>query len=400
MFGNYYAYDNPSALNQPLQKWMSLEGSMFNYWLGLCYSVYSIPNIILPLMAGAWIERHGLNKSLIGLSILNCVGQAVFSFGIGWKSFWVTLLGRFIFGLGGECLAVAQARLVTDWFIGKELALALGMNLSVARVGTIVNNVISAWLYESWGIQTAVWVGFLTCVVSLICSLITIAINDKYRSKLAVRRNMDLRFPAMRSGLIKKPFWILLVIYFLYYGAIIPYNNVASDLLAKRNFLSFGQASVYMSLPDFLAMLIVPLLGSFVDATGCKYPVILTGGVSLVIGHLILTHPNRSIFMPLLFLGVGYSSMLTFWALVPELVGRKRQALAYGMLTGAFNAAVSVIPLFVPMFLEIGGYPAANLFFTSLATLGTLLAAMLVAKRRKSVFQEEIDMEEERAILL
>ena len=188
MFGNYYAYDNPSALNLPLQKWMPFTGPLFNYWLSLCYSVYSFPNIILPLLAGTWIERYGLNKSLLLLSVLNCLGQAVFSIGIGWRSFWITLIGRFIFGLGGECLAVAQARLVTDWFIGKELALALGMNLSIARVGTIVNNVMSAWLYETWGIKVAVWVGFMTCVVSLVCSLITIAIGGRNGPKQLLAR--------------------------------------------------------------------------------------------------------------------------------------------------------------------------------------------------------------------
>ena len=396
MFGNYYAYDNPSALNLPLQKWMPLSGPMFNYWLNLCYSVYSIPNIILPLLAGAWIERYGLNKSLIVLSVLNCMGQAIFSIGIGRRSFWITLIGRFVFGLGGECLAVAQARLVTDWFIGKELALALGMNLSVARVGTIVNNVMSAWLYESWGIKMAVWVGFLTCVASLACSLITILIGVRNGQKRAPR--LESSFFTMRSSLIKKPFWILLLICFLYYGAIIPYNNIASDLLAKRNYLSLGQANAYMSLPDFLAMFIVPVLGTFIDTTFCKYPVIFTGGVSLVIGHVILTHQNEGIIIPLLFLGIGYSSMLTFWSLVPELVGHKRQALAYGMLTGSFNAAVSIIPLFVPMFLEVGGYPAVNLFFTSLAVSGTILAAILMVKRKRNIF--EMEEESEGSILI
>lgn len=387
MFGNYYAYDNPAALNRPLQEWMQFEDlSVFNYWLSLCYSVYSFPNIILPLLAGRWMESYGLRKSLIVLSVLVCLGQALFSYGISKRGFYFTLIGRFVFGLGGECLAVAQARVVTEWFIGKELALALGMNLSIARVGTIVNNVMSAWIYEHWGMGMAVWVGVVMCVISMFCSLGTIIMTAWARDSLQQRHvHCDREYYLTKSSMIRAPFWVLLVVCFLYYGAIIPYNNVASDLLSRRNLLTLGQANVYMSMPDFMAMFIVPVLGMFVDRTGCKYPVILTGGLCLMFGHLLLMQPTGRILLPLTFLGIGYSCMLVFWALVPDLVGRKRQAMAYGMLTGAFNAAVSIFPLFVPMLVEWHqGYALTNLFFSALALMGVLLTTLLHVSTRST----------------
>ena len=251
MFGNYYAYDNPAALNRPLQDWMGFETmGAFNYWLSLCYSVYSFPNIFLPLLAGSWMENYGLKKSLMILSILVCLGQAFFSQGVSAKNANLTLLGRLIFGLGGECLAVAQARLVTEWFLNKELALALGMNLSVARVGTIVNNVMSAWIYERWGIEAAVWTGFATCVISTFCSLGTILITNHCNKNISPSRAIRRNCPNS-AAFINGSFWLILLVCFLYYGAIIPYNNVASDLLARRNYLTLGQANIYMSVPDF-----------------------------------------------------------------------------------------------------------------------------------------------------
>ena len=389
MFGNYYAYDNPAALNRPLQSWMQLgDQGKFNYWLSLCYSIYSFPNIILPLLAGTWMESYGLRKSLIVLSVLVCLGQAFFAQGITQRSFHLTLIGRFLFGLGGECLAVAQARLVTEWFVGRELALALGMNLSVARVGTIVNNISSAWIYERWGIRTAVWVGFAMCVVSMLCSLCTIILTSCARDTLKQRHTNHPEDFLSKSSMIRRPFWLLLLVCFLYFGAIIPYNSVASDLLARRNVLSLNQANVYMSMPDFIAMFIVPALGMFVDSTACKYPVILTGGLGLFLGHLLLACKQGSMMLPLSLLGIGYSCMLVFWALVPDLVGRRRQAMAYGLLTGAFNAAVSIVPLFVPLLVQWqdGGYTQASLFFSILALLGVALTAfLLVLSHRRRI---------------
>lgn len=53
------------------------------------------------------------------------------------------LAGRFVFGLGGECMTVAQSAIVTAWFKGAELAFAFGINLSVARVGSFINGPVT-----------------------------------------------------------------------------------------------------------------------------------------------------------------------------------------------------------------------------------------------------------------
>ena len=50
------------------------------------------------------------------------------------------LVGRVVFGLGGESMSVAQSAIVSSWFKGKELAFALGVNLSVSRLGSVLNS--------------------------------------------------------------------------------------------------------------------------------------------------------------------------------------------------------------------------------------------------------------------
>jgi MFS family permease len=51
--------------------------------------------------------------------------------------YWVFLMGRVIFGLGGESMSVAQSAFVSIWFKGKELAFAFGVNISIARLGSV-----------------------------------------------------------------------------------------------------------------------------------------------------------------------------------------------------------------------------------------------------------------------
>ncbi len=80
-----------------------------------------MPNIILPLVAGHFVDKLGPNIMIFMFSSLICTGSAIFATGVGLKSYPVMVLGRFIFGLGGESLEVAVARITTDWFQGNNL---------------------------------------------------------------------------------------------------------------------------------------------------------------------------------------------------------------------------------------------------------------------------------------
>jgi len=62
-------------------------------------------------------------------------GELMFAVGIQVKQYYLCLVGRFVFGLGGESLTVAQNNFTARWFNGPQLALAFGLVLSFARIG-------------------------------------------------------------------------------------------------------------------------------------------------------------------------------------------------------------------------------------------------------------------------
>jgi MFS family permease len=68
----------------------------------LLYSVYSFPNIILPFFGGYLVDFIGVRFGIILFSTLICLGQAVFAFSASIKNYPLALVGRIIFGLGGE----------------------------------------------------------------------------------------------------------------------------------------------------------------------------------------------------------------------------------------------------------------------------------------------------------
>ena len=99
------------------------------------YSVYSIPNIFLPMLGGLFIDSMGSRKLIIFFSLLICGGQACFALSTEHRFFPGMLVGRVLLGIGVESLGVAQTTFITSWFKGKECAFAIGFNLCVARLG-------------------------------------------------------------------------------------------------------------------------------------------------------------------------------------------------------------------------------------------------------------------------
>lgn len=104
--------------------------------------------------------------------------------------------GRTVFGLGGETLSVAMSAMIAQWFTGKELALALGMNLALARVGSVINDFASQAIAEKAPIYWALWVGLLVCILSLLMSTWAFFI-DKTAVKQLRKNRTKLRWQGL-----------------------------------------------------------------------------------------------------------------------------------------------------------------------------------------------------------
>jgi len=115
----------------------------FEYVFNLMYSVYSLPNIILPLIGGVFIFKYGYRIMFLVFGFCVLVGQLIFAIGCSCKSIHIMLIGRTIFGFGGESLNTTQFSIILQWFAPNEIAFAMGLCLSSARMGNVLNDIIS-----------------------------------------------------------------------------------------------------------------------------------------------------------------------------------------------------------------------------------------------------------------
>ncbi|KAG9066131.1 hypothetical protein KI688_001350 [Linnemannia hyalina] len=184
LFGNYYAFDNPAALNQPLQEYMGMSNDTYAYFLNILYTSYSLPNIVLPWLGGYASDIFGHRRLLIFLSSIVAFGHFVVCLGVERKSVPMMVLGRVLFG-AGESLAVAQSAITVKYFQGKELAMALGINLCIARLGSVLNDILTPYIWSRSNVPSAFWGGFVSCILSFMTACLLAWLDRRYESEVA-----------------------------------------------------------------------------------------------------------------------------------------------------------------------------------------------------------------------
>lgn len=160
------------------------------------------------------------------------IGQLIFAVAVILDAFWLMILGRFIFGIGAESLAVAQNNYAVLWFKGKELNMVFGLQLSFARVGSTVNFLVMDPMYEYVGnwYQGYVCLGVVlliatgTCIMSFICAVILGWMDRRAQTILQRNDNPSGEIAKLSDAkTFKVTFWMVSVICVAYYVAIFPF---------------------------------------------------------------------------------------------------------------------------------------------------------------------------------
>nr|XP_050864062.1 major facilitator superfamily domain-containing protein 1-like isoform X3 [Vespula vulgaris] len=228
-FGSYFCFDNPGALQDNFKTDLQMSTSKFV----LLYSIYSWPNVILCFIGGFLLDSvFGVRLGTIIYMGLTLIGQLIFATGAMVNAFWLMMIGRFVFGIGAESLAVAQNSYAVLWFKGKELNMVFGLQLSFARVGSTVNFLVMEPIYnyvsKSYAgpecIGVVLFLAAVTCVGSMICACI-LGLMDKRAERLLRRgEGQEPEVVSLKDVKDFKPiFWLIAIICIAYYVAIFPF---------------------------------------------------------------------------------------------------------------------------------------------------------------------------------
>jgi len=391
LFGQFFAFDIPSALNEELKdllmKPTNITEEDYAFYFSSLYSVYSLPNIILPLAMGIAVDMYGYRMLIALLAIFVVGGHVLFSAGVLLSSWPVMLGGRALFGFGGESLQVAQNAMLFRWFKGKEVAFALGLNLSVAGVGSVLNDILSPWAAQQWGIAGAMKLGTGLVIFGLVCNVFGVLLDKTEGSRLALPDVSDGEHKVSMANVLRMPrlYWLLATLSVVIYCSILPFNNIASAFFVETMYATEIQADAEvhagraMSLLFLVAAVATPPFGSVVDRVGMRAHFLLFSSILVTLCYALIytVSPMLTMFT----LGVVFTGFAgALWPSFALTVPQNQLGTAYGVAITMQNCGLSLVPMLVGHLQAVGGAgnfrQVIQLFF-GFGVLGVVVSLMI-----------------------
>lgn len=392
-FGSYFCYDNPGALQEVFRKDLDLSTTQFT----LIYSIYSWPNVVLCFVGGFLIDRvFGIRLGTIIYLFVLLVGQLLFASGGILGAFWIMILGRFIFGIGAESLAVAQNNYAVLWFKGKELNMVFGLQLSVARFGSTVNfwvmqpiyNYVHQFYQGHQAIGVVLLLAASTCVLSLICALI-LGWMDRRSERILRRTNNHSGEIAKLSDVLtfKCTFWMVSVICVSYYVAIFPFIALGKKFFMDKFHYTPDAANNVNSIVYLISAVASPAFGIVIDKTGRNVSWICIATVSTICAHSLLAFTMLNPYVGMILMGLSYSMLAaSLWPLVALIIPEYQLGTAYGFCQSVQNLGLAIITILAGVIVDKseGHYLWLQFFFLCWLTIALIATCCIWAYDRKT----------------
>ncbi len=384
VFGVYYAYDSVV----PIADYIISELGVTRAQYGLLFSYYSLPNLLMVLLGGILLDRVGIRKAGIFFVTLCVVGILITALG-GSKSFQFMLWGRLIYGIGAESLSVTQIKVLSKWFRGKEFAFAMGLYITLVRLGNFASLNLGTPL-QSWSgnWRLALWVACGAIVMSFIVFSLYSRL-DKAKEASFRERGAEVttdKFVFREVFKFKRSYWFVNMLCVTFYSGVLPFVAFSKIFLQSKYDFSSGQAAFYGSLIFVSTMICTPLFGLFVDKMGKRATIMIMGSVIIVPVYLALGLTDMHPALPIIGIGVAFSLVpAALWSSVPILVDQHRFGTAFGLITIIQNFGLTVVPWLAGKLTDSAGgdYTNSMLLFAFLGFIGLIFSIALIVSEKK-----------------
>ena len=307
----------------------------------------------------------------------------------------IASLGFSIFGVGYEMTGITVSKAMVRWFTGHELALAMGIQLAMARLGTAAALSISAPVARHFTLSTPLLVSLAFLVIGLLAFLVFCVMDlrlDKSEERRIKSSNSDeesFRFSDILVTLRNPGFWLITLFCVLFYSAVSPFLKFSTKLMVMKYGVDPDIAGFFSSIAPFGTILMTPLFGLVYDRYGKGVTLVITGALMLTAVHFGFSLPIHSATIAItlmVILSIGYSlAPAALWPCVPKIIPLKCLGTAYSMIFFIQNFGRAIIPMFVGRANETDpSYTTSMLIFGFTALGAALIAiAMLYIDRQK-----------------
>lgn len=401
-------------------------------WSPDIFGTYAASEYILNvcgflILAGIILDKCGIRFTGNLSASLMVIGATIKFIGISdwfqttafceWlNSWWVALpgnakmacLGFMIFGCGCEMAGITVSKSIAKWFKGKEMALAMGLEMAIARLGVFAVMSLSPRLADKFDSSVIAPLAF--CTVLLIIGLINFIVFSLMDKKLdkqvgaseEASSEEEFKISDIKKIFSSKMFWIVALLCVLYYSAIFPFQRYATNFLEVTLQIPTVEAADLIRWFPILAMLLTPFLGSFLDYKGKGASMLMLGALIMIACHLsfaflLPVFPQKWFaLLIIIILGVSFSLVpAALWPSVPKIIDPVVLGSAYSLIFWIQNIGLFFVPLMIGKVLAAtGGYTLPMILFALFGVLAFIFSLWLkVEDKRKGYGLEKPNIE-------
>ena len=426
MFFAYMFVDILSPLASLLNETLGWDQGVFGTYAAGEYLLNVFGFLII---AGIILDKMGVRFTGLLSASLMVIGAAIKFWGISWadantvewlNGWWpsmpgsakLAMFGFMIFGCGCEMAGTTVSKILAKWFKGKEMALAMGLEMAIARLGVFGAMWLSPMISQKFAIDgvNSVTAPLLFASALLVIGLLNFfvfTIMDKTfdNQLVAIGEATAVKDPEdefhvsdLKQIFSSKMFWIVALLCVLYYSAIFPFQRFATNFLEETLAISNAEAAGLFKWFPILAMVLTPFLGAFIDYKGKGASMMLLGAVIMIACHSVFAfvlpaYPSKTLaLITILVLGVSFSLVpASMWPSVPKIIDEKVLGSAYCLIFWVQNIGLCLVPLLIgKLRVATDGYLVPMIVFASFGVLAFLLSLALKVEDKKKGYGLEL----------
>ena len=360
-----------------------LQERVDGQYLGRVFSVMSmISGSMTPLgmliFGGLILDRKGIRFSGLLACVLMVVGIGVkywalntplftpdtkiwfFGDEIKKEVFWV-IMGYATYGVGAEVAGITVSKAIVKWFTGKTLALAMGLQLSLARLGSAAALIFSPMIVNKFhDVSVPVLVALIMLVLGLLLFIIYCVYDkrlDKQIKESSTEEEESFNVKDVKGIITNPGFWLIALLCVMFYSAIFPFLKYAADLMVNKFSVAPELAGIIPGMLPFGCIILTPLFGTIYDKIGHGADLMILGAVIITCVHVLFAAPFVTYWVIavilMVFLGIGFAMVpAAMWPSLAKIMPQRQYGTAIALTFFVQNIGLWGMPLLIGKVLD------------------------------------------------
>lgn len=345
--------------------WSANDFGNFN-WAYMWFNVF----LFMLIFGGIILDKIGVRLTGIVSCLFMVIGAGIKYYAVeyiqpGGEAIFMGLnqqvltacLGYAIFAVGTENCGITVTKVIAKWFAGHEMALAMGIQVAVARLGTALALAVGPVLAKNFEVSTPLLLALVLLVVGLLSYIVFCVMDsrlDQQEDTSSVVGTDDETFKMGDLTLIlrSKGFWLIALLCLCFYSAVFPFLKYATSLMINKYQVDPALAGTLPAILPFGNLLMTPIFGGIYDRYGKGATIMVIGSVLLIVVHVLFAMPILNYWwfaaIIMVVLGIAFSLVPSaMWPSVPKIIPLRLLGSAYALIFWVQNIGLGGVPLLI-----------------------------------------------------